>query len=255
MKLDRMGSPTREQSSMTERVTRASLSSATSNRRNKSRGSDQEGFALFGQSPLLAGESAADYDKLTADVSSAFELDDILEKIWLRDFLFYEWDIRRLRGLRLRRLNDALAAELEGIIRNCLKPNEAKSVSVTAGEGSPDALPEFNDGESDRARDLALRWARRDPSATSEIQRIFTTVHLDLEKTIADAMSNLLAEGRRYDIHQLDVMIRIAEDRRNAVLREVDRHRAMLGMRLRRCSEAIEDAEYKVIEGPLTKEK
>jgi hypothetical protein len=40
----------------------------------------------------------------------------------------------------------------------------------------------------------------------------------------------------------------IAESRRNASLREIDRRRAVLGERLRRSVQEIEDREFKVIE-------
>jgi hypothetical protein len=45
-------------------------------------------------------------------------------------------------------------------------------------------------------------------------------------------------------------MIASAEARRNAVLREIERHRSTLGRELRRLVPAAEDAQFEVIESP-----
>ena len=54
-------------------------------------------------------------------------------------------------------------------------------------------------------------------------------------------------------IERIDRLITIAESRRNASLREIDRRRAVLGQTLRRSLQEVEDAEFKVIEPTPTK--
>jgi hypothetical protein len=55
--------------------------------------------------------------------------------------------------------------------------------------------------------------------------------------------------GQKLDrIERIDRLATIAESRRNASLREIDRRRAVLGQTLRRRVQEIEDAEFKVIE-------
>ena len=49
------------------------------------------------------------------------------------------------------------------------------------------------------------------------------------------------------EIERLDRLTAIAETRRNAALREIDRRRAVLGQTLRRSVQEIEDSEFKVI--------
>ena len=49
-------------------------------------------------------------------------------------------------------------------------------------------------------------------------------------------------------IERIDRLTAIAESRRNASLREIDRRRAVLGETLRQSVQEIEDAEFKVIE-------
>jgi hypothetical protein len=50
------------------------------------------------------------------------------------------------------------------------------------------------------------------------------------------------------DIERIDRMIATAEGRRNAILREVDRHRTVWGQNLRQAVQQIEAAEVKVID-------
>ena len=49
-------------------------------------------------------------------------------------------------------------------------------------------------------------------------------------------------------IERIDRMTMTAKVRRNAVLREIDRHRASLAQALRRASKEIEDAQFEVVE-------
>jgi hypothetical protein len=66
--------------------------------------------------------------------------------------------------------------------------------------------------------------------------------------------ANALAEKFDY-IERIDRLTIIAENRRNASLREIDRHRAALGESLRRSVQDIEDGEFEVIEPTPAKGK
>jgi hypothetical protein len=142
-----------------------------------------ERIAFFGPPPLLDGEDTSAYGDLLARVSAAIRPKDILEEIWLRDFLDLAWET-----LRWRRLKAAL-------------------VSGTVSQGLTAGLT----GEAALARALAYRL--------DEVERI-------------------------------DRMIASAEARRNAVLREIERHRSTLGRELRRLVPEAEDAQFEVIESP-----
>jgi hypothetical protein len=65
--------------------------------------------------------------------------------------------------------------------------------------------------------------------------------------------SNAFAEKLGY-LERIDRLTAIAESRRNASLREIERHRAVLGETLQRSVQDIEDAEFKVIETTSAKE-
>jgi hypothetical protein len=53
-------------------------------------------------------------------------------------------------------------------------------------------------------------------------------------------------------LERIDRMIAIAEDRRDAMLREIERHRATLANTLRRPVEQIEEGEYQVVDQKST---
>jgi hypothetical protein len=59
-----------------------------------------ERMAFFGRPPLLEGEDTDAYGDLLARVSAAIRPGDILEEIWLRDFLDLAWEAVRYRRLR-----------------------------------------------------------------------------------------------------------------------------------------------------------
>jgi hypothetical protein len=48
-------------------------------------------------------------------------------------------------------------------------------------------------------------------------------------------------------LERVDLIIAGLENRRNSILREIDRHRESLARRLRQNLEQIEDADYKVV--------
>jgi hypothetical protein len=56
-------------------------------------------------------------------------------------------------------------------------------------------------------------------------------------------------------IERVDRLTTIAESRRNASLREIERRRAVLGEALRRSVQEVEDGEFKVIETTPAKGK
>jgi hypothetical protein len=56
-----------------------------------------------------------------------------------------------------------------------------------------------------------------------------------------------------YYIERIDRLATIAESRRNASLREIDRRRAVLGEALRGSVKEVEDAEFQVVETMPTK--
>jgi hypothetical protein len=71
-----------------------------------------------------------------------------------------------------------------------------------------------------------------------------------MDSLVADA----LGEQFGY-VERIDHLTTIAENRRNAALREIDRRRAVLGETVRRAVQEVEEGEFKVIETTPAKGK
>jgi hypothetical protein len=67
---------------------------------------------------------------------------------------------------------------------------------------------------------------------------------------LADALA-----GKLDDIERVDRLTAVAEGRRNASLREIDRRRVVLGETLRRTVQEVDEKECKLLEPPAKGEK
>lgn len=174
-------------------------------------------LALFGPPPLLEGEDTAAYDELLLQISGTVKPADILEEIWVRDVVDLVWEAFRLRRLK------------------------ANLITAVAHEGVKRILTPLLGGS--RAYDLAEAWARRERGAIKQVDELLASAGLTMDAVMAQTLSLKLD-----DIDRIDRMIATAEGRRNAILREVDRHRTTWGQNVRRAVQQIEAAEIKVIE-------
>ena len=170
---------------------------------------------FFGPAPLLDGEDAAAYDELLARVSGAVKPSDILEEIWVRDVVDLVWE-----ALRLRRLKASL-------------------ITAKAHNGLEQILQPLSDWETADA--LSEAWARRDPKAIKEVDAMLASADLTMDAVMAETLALELDR-----VERIDRMIMSAEARRNAVLREVDRHRASVAQALRRAVN-VEDAQFEEV--------
>jgi hypothetical protein len=179
-------------------------------------------LALFGPPPLLEGEDTAAYDELLVRISGAVKPADILEDIWVRDVVDLVWEAFRLRRLK------------------------ANLMTVVAHEGLRKILETLIDWSD--ARDLAQAWATRERGAIKQVDELLASAGFTMDAVMAQTLSLKLD-----DIDRIDQMIATAEGRRNAILREVDRHRTTWGQELRRAAQQVEEDEFKLIEAQPAK--
>jgi hypothetical protein len=167
----------------------------------------------FGPAPLIEGEDAGAYDELLLRISAAVRPHDIFEEIWVRDIVDLVWEAFRLRRLKA-----------------CL---------MTAGAriALAQRLSPLVGGE--QAYGLARSWAARKPGASAEVEEHLATAGIGLDGIAAQGLCLELDF-----IERVERMIMAAEARRNAALREIDRHRATLGRQLR---QAVLEAEAREV--------
>jgi hypothetical protein len=180
--------------------------------------------APFGPPPLIDGENSAEYEELLARVSATVKPADILEDIWVRDVVDLVWE-----AWRLRRLKAALMA-------------------VNAHRGLSAALDPLVEWSERKA--LVADWIAREPEAIKRVDQILESAGLTMDAVMAQSLSIKLD-----DIERIDHMSALAEARRNAILREIDRHRENLSQNLRRAVQHVEDHQLRVIENASLKER
>jgi ribosomal protein L12E/L44/L45/RPP1/RPP2 len=173
---------------------------------------DAGAFEL-GPPVLLEGEDIAQYEGLLTRVTTAVGPADILEEFWVRDVVDLVWEALRLRRLKASLLVSSTAAGL----REVLKP-----------------LVEFTELDP-----LIEAWYSRDESALTNVDTLLEQAGLTMDHVMARTLCAKLD-----DVERIDRMIANAEARRHVVLREIDRHRAAVAVRLRDEVEAIEEAEF-----------
>src|SRR5262249_54426108 len=152
--------------------------------------------SIFGPAPILEGENAAAYDELFAQVSSAVKSSDIIEEIWVRDVVDLTWEI--FRGRRLK--NCLVATAVPSALREILSP----LVDAQA--------------YSEWMNTLVKQWTAQKRSAIKRVSKYLASKKLTFDTVIAQALRSEIDS-----IERIDRSIAIAEGRRNAVLREIDR--------------------------------
>ena len=234
-------------------------------------------LALFGPPLLLDGEDAAIYDELLARMCAAVKPVDIIDEMFVADLVFLQWEIMRWRRLKLsllrtsghQALQDFLSGKLdydlyaEAVEENVAKAlqqhlaeDEAQELAYQWGRSEPGAaekvirlltLSTLADIQGEAmeliAEELAQKYARRKPDAIKLVDGLLAASAMTMDDIMAKALTEKIDE-----IERIDRLITIAETRRNASLREIDRRRAALGQAIRRNLQEAEDADFEVIE-------
>jgi len=237
-------------------------------------------LAVFGPPLLLEGEDAAAYDELLGRICAAVKPVDIIDEMFIADIAALEWEVLRWRRLKwtlmqetgLKALELFLVEQLESnyalheehfksylttILQNNLPTEQAGSAGTLAAECAPDnaeaneKLDEvlggigletntvLDDARADKAKELAQEYVRGERDAVTLVNELLTDAGMSMDSFMTKAL------GDRIDkIERIDRLTAIAETRRNAALREIDRRRAVLGETLRRSVREIEDDDF-----------
>jgi hypothetical protein len=94
-----------------------------------------------------------------------------------------------------------------------------------------------------KVKALVKEYAQREPDAVTLIDELLSSAGKSIDIVMAEALAWTLD-----DVERVDRLATIAEGRRNASLREIDRRRPILAETLRQSVRQIESDELKVIE-------
>ncbi len=172
--------------------------------------------------PLLPGEQEADYANLTARIVAVAQPRDAIEEFLTRDVIDLTWEILRLRRLKAGLLRASIGSGVRGVM-------ESLGYEERQGYGS--------------ARKLAGLWAAGEKRAQKEVAGALQKAQLTLEDVMAETLESKIDSFERFDR-----MLASSEARRNNALREIDRHREVLGAATRQAVNEIEDAQFRDVE-------
>jgi hypothetical protein len=240
-------------------------------------------LALFGSPVLLAGEDDAAYHQLLSHFRAAISPVDIIDEMFIADVVSLEWEALRWRRLKSSLIRTRGLEALEQFLRADLDYYEhyQEHFEQDLAEILQDNLAE--DQSKDDVRALAHKCARNESDAVDKVNQILAGINLDIDDVLKSARARnakelvqdylqrkpgaiklinkrLAGAGASIDalmvqalpmeldkIERIDRLATIAETRRNAMLHEIDRRRAVLGEALRRQVQEVE-GEYKVVE-------
>ncbi|MGU3361948.1 hypothetical protein ACLBWX_16595 [Methylobacterium sp. M6A4_1b] len=174
---------------------------------------------LFRDRPLMPGEDPKQYETLLRNIIHQIRPTDVIEAIWVKDITDLIWEANRIRRWRIQTLIRAQVRAAENLIRPAL----------------PDAGPTGSSQSSETsAETLAVRWMEGREGERAQVNEILGKRGLTAEDVAAHAfLSNLSF------IERLDRMASLAEQRRDALLREIERARTAFGQRARKAAEEI----------------
>jgi len=179
-----------------------------------------ESRVLFGPPALLPGESLAEYWRLYSLFQADLAPADVIEKIWLRDLVDLQWEVRRWRRLSNEFLSSSKYDVLDKILSSFFSYDRAPT-------------------------ELKCNWMRRDPTAIAEVSRLLDLVGLTEDSILAQTLAVKLDV-----IDRVDRMTFQAERRRDLAIQQIERRREDVAARARAAvkrasEEKIEDVEFK----------
>ena len=193
--------------------------------------------SLFGPPPIIDGEDSTAYDELLSRISDAVAPTDFIEEIWVRDLADVTWTLL----IRLRRVQ---AAFLEAEIYDDV--NEAAS---SIAEADPKLIEGTKEQKQEMERLLGseseLSWAaliEQNPRANEKYQNFWDAAESTLDK---DAIQAKVMVHNLDTIERIENLIRVAQQRIDAIIREMDRHRLM--RKHYDSAQVIEEADFRTI--------
>lgn len=185
---------------------------------------------------------------MLARVSGGAKTTGVIEEILLRDFVYFTWEIDRWRRLKTNLLASAIPNALERTLAVLIPRRPSKTEGKT---DFADLNLSFNltPGPPSPQQKLAKKWAARNPSAINRVNKLLASANITMETVVAKAFVDKFDQ-----IERIDRFIMIAEGRRNAILREIDRHRTTLAHSLRQTIRDVE-GEFKVVSQRASSQK
>ena len=178
---------------------------------------------IFVEHPLLPGEDAEQYDALLRSIVQQVKPVDVIEAIWVKDVIDLIWEAKRLRRWRRQILVQARLEATEDLIR----------------QARDDIIPILRNSVTDQTPgSLAAGWVTNRQNEKAQVDSMFSARGITANDV--DAHGFLLSLPA---IERIDRLVSMADQRRDALLREIDRKRASFGEQVRRATANTIDAD------------
>lgn len=176
--------------------------------------------AYFGPAPLLQGEDASSYQQFLNEVVDFAKPADIVEKIWVRDFVDLHWDVDRLRRIKARLISSAKSIvkdlALHVVTIHSIPPGQEDDAPIL--EGSLEWLLCRGDDKSLEKAATLLERERRSDDAELILP----------ERHAAQGFANEISILAR-----IERMLATMEARRDKALHQLEKRRAALAARVK----------------------
>ena len=202
--------------------------------------------SLFAPPLLLLGEDAAEYEALHARIRASLNPIDTVYEMFVADVVYLEWEILRWRRQKSSLMRGYQIKALEQFLTEKLKLPQ--QLADALARNVPGAV--LDPARYPKAEELAKKYGRREPDVVTLVDKILAHASVGIDDLMAEEFVERLDT-----IEHIDHLTAIAENRRNAMLGEIDRRRTVFGEAPRRSIKEVEDVEFQVVDPTPTKGK
>lgn len=165
---------------------------------------------LFSDPPLLPGEDADQYETLLRSIVDQIRPADVIEALWVKNITDLIWEANRIRRWRRQILVQAQLQAAEDLIRPALQ------------NADPMGLNQFVAPSADS---LASGWMAGQAEQRAQVEDLLEDRGLTAENVAAHGFLLNLPS-----LERIDRMTFLADQRRDALLREIERKRQRFGL-------------------------
>ena len=169
---------------------------------------------------LLSGEDPHAYAGLQKAVAADVQPADFIEKMWTTDIVYNQWEILRYRRFKTELVKVAKQEALEAVLRELMSYGVYEMHSTVAEM-------------------TAWKYLMGDKGAREEVGELLQQAQLTEDTVFARGVANRIEAMERFDR-----LIASSEARRDLILDQVYKRRALLGVKLRNAIKQIESAEH-----------
>lgn len=178
---------------------------------------------LFSDRPLLPGEDSDQYETLLRSIVHQIRPGDVIEAIWVKNITDLIWEASRIRRWRRQILVQAQLQAAEDLIRPALQ------------NADPMGLNQFM---TPSANSLAAGWMAGDVEQQAQVDGLLRDRGLTAENVAAHGFLLNLPS-----VERIDRLALLADQRRDALLREIERKREGFGQLARKVAADILEIE------------